>query len=243
MKEIINYLREVWDVPLARDLILIAATAGITHFLESRKQKKEQKLKFKDVLGEQIATSLSTVRSTVVKIKTIEVFTEDETIPSDEANDINVYRSFAYYPSFMNDSESFSKLIEEISLLRANYEQFLDLKSAAYLYGLEKYLMSLALYIGKNSLQDHLHLVGCFVIIDVQKWEKNFDVHLVKQINKPHYRLFSRHGLRWSIAKWYIEKFFLEKSELHKVMQGTSDFPINLVIASENKKELQKTAL
>ena len=243
IKEIIDYLREVWNIPLARDLILIIATAGITHFLESRKQKKEQKQKFKDVLGEQIAIALSNVRDIVVRTKTMEVYTEGDTIPTDEANDINAFRNFAWYPSFMNDKESLFEFYEQICSLRSKHEQFLDLKSAAYLYGLEKYLMSLALYINKNSLQDLLPLVGCFVIIDVQKWEKKFDIHLVKQMNKPHYKLFSRHGIRWSVAKWYIEKFFLEKSELHKVMQGTSDFPSNLVIASENKKELQKTAL
>ena len=239
MKEIIDYLREVWNVPLARDLVLIFATAVITHILESRKQKKEQKQQFKNVLGEQIATSLSSVRNAVVKTKTMEVYTEDDTIPTDEANDINAFRNFAWYPAFMNDANTLSNFYSEICSLRSECEQFLDLRSAAYLYAIEKYLMSLMLYIGKNNLQNYLHLVGCFVIIDIQKWEKSFDVHLVNQINKPHYKLFSRHGIKWSIAKWYVEKTFLKKTQLYQVMQGTSAFPIDAIVAAkESEKEL-----
>ena len=108
MKEIIDYLREVLNVPLARDLVLIFATAIITHILESRKQKKEQKRQFKNVLGEQIANSLSRVRNAVVKTKTMEVYTEDNTIPTDKANDINAFRNFAWYPAFMNDADTLS---------------------------------------------------------------------------------------------------------------------------------------
>lgn len=239
MEKIIDYLREVWNVPLARDLVLIFATAIITHILESRNQKKKQTQQFKNILGEQVATSLNRVRNAVVKTKTMEVYTEDDSIPTDKANDINAFRNFAWYPAFMYDADTLSDFYSEICSLRSECEQYLDLRSAAYLYAIEKYLMSLMLYIAKNNLQNYLHLVGCFVIIDIQKWEKSFDIHLVNQINKPHYKLFSRHGLKWSIAKWYVEKSFLKKTQLHQVMQGTSVFPIEAIVAAkESEKEI-----
>lgn len=215
------------------------ATAFTTHFLENRKRRKDQKQKFKEVLGESIALSLTNVRNVVVMTKTMEVYTEDSEISTDGANDISAFRDFAWYPAFMNDRETLSEFWEEISSLRSEYEQFLDLMSAAYLYAIDKYLMSLMLYIKKNNLQNYLHLVGCFVIIDIQKWEKRFDIHLVKRINKPYFKLFSRHGVKWNIAKWYVEKTFLKKTQLHQAMQGKLEFPIEEIIAANERKKLK----
>ncbi len=236
MKEIIDYLRDVWDIPLAQSIVLILATAITTHFFESRIQKREHKQKFDDVLGEKIATALNNVRNVALKTKTIEIYTENDNISTDNVNDINAFHNFVHYPEFMNDKESLLVFCSGISSLRSEYEQYLDLKSAAYLYGLEKYLMSLALFISKHDLGDCLPEVGCFVIVDVEKWERRFDVHLVKQINKPHYKLFSRHGKKWNIAKWYVRKSFLERSELNKVIQGTSKFPIEILLAAKERR-------
>lgn len=239
MEEIINLLRAVWNAPYVHELVLVIVTAVVTHFFESLKQRKEQKIKFRSTIGEQIATALSSVRKLVVNINTIEVFAAAETIPQNDANNISAFQDFSYYPSFMTNHKTFGQLCDEISLLRKNSEQFLDLKSAAYLYGIEKYLISLMLFIGHNNLQDHLPFIGCFVIADVQNWEKKFDKHLVKKINKPHYKLFSRHGIKWRITKWYIKKSFLNKSELHKMMQGKSDFYKSMFAGIETKKDKQ----
>lgn len=233
----IDYLREVWNVPYARDLVLVFATALITHLMELKKQKNEQKQKFKGTLGEKIAISLSSVRHVVVKTKTMEVYSENGTMPTDATKEISTRHDFAWYPAFMTNAEALLDFASRVSSLRSEHEPYLDLKSAAYLYALEDYLMSLMLYIKKNGLVDYLHLIGCFVIIDIQKWEKRVDVHLVRQINKPHYKLFSRHGIKWSVAKWYVEKTFLEKTELHKAMQGIPIAPIEAIIAAKTSEK------
>ena len=40
---------------------------------------------------------------------------------------------------------------KKITQARADYEQYLDLKSAAYLLAMERYLMSLALYVKEKN--------------------------------------------------------------------------------------------
>lgn len=143
----INYLREVWDIPLAQELVLIIATAVITHWFTSKKLKKEQQQKFESFLGEKVAYALSCVRDVVVSTKTYEIYTEDETISTDEAKNIYMFKEFPMYPSFMNDKETLLDFCTKISSLRSEYEKYLDLKSAAYLHALEKYLISLTLCI------------------------------------------------------------------------------------------------
>ena len=60
-----------------------------------------------------------------------------------------------------------------------------------------------------------------------------------KKINKPYFKLFSRHGVKWNIAKWYVEKTFLKKTQLHQAMQGKLEFPIEEIIAANERKKLK----
>lgn len=231
--KVIACFKYLWDAPFAREVLLVAITAIVTHFFDSRKQKNEQKRRYLETVGSKISDALVCAREVCVKSRVIEVFMPDGDIHTQDAKDVDAFRNYAWYPGFMFNKETLADFVNVVTEARAKHEPYLDLISASHLYVLEKYLIDLLLYVKQNDLYGYLPFVGCAVIIDFQKWERSFDCHLVKQINQPHYKLFSRHGRSWEKAKKMVEKQFLQESELQKLMQGTSEFPIGLLLSDD----------
>jgi|GEM_PF-4351170 len=217
MDNIIENLRTVWDLPFVREVLLMGATAVLTHFLSLRKYKKEQHTKYEDKIGERIAEALLAVREIVLSTKDFEIY--QDSLERSSADTANAIKEAVYYPAFMADKDSIFEMFEVVCEARRNYESYLDLISASYLYVFDRYLMNLLLFIGKNGFQDDMEVLGLALIIDVQKWNSSFDQHLVKQINRPHYKIFSRHGWVWELSKKYAEKKFLMNTELDKLMR------------------------
>lgn len=235
--DIIAYIKQLWDAPFAQEILLVAITAVLTHFFDSRKQRSEQRQRYLETVGSSISDALVCAREVCEKARVIEVFTAGDDISVADVKDVDAFRNFAWYPGFMTNKDTFADFVSVITKTRAKHEPYLDLVSASYLYVLEKYLLDLLLYVKKNNLYESLPFLGCLVIFDIQKWEKAFDGHLVSQINQPHYKLFSRHGRSWEKAKKTVEEKFLNESELQKLMQGTSKFPIALVCNKDEKAE------
>ena len=145
MDRIITHLKTLLiDVPYLREIALVLLSVFLTHFFETFKLKKEQRIKFQEPLGENIATSLTAVRELVLKTKSIEAYDFE----SYQADDINAFKQFLLYPAFMVDGKTLGDMFSEVLEARRNHEAYLDLKSAAYLYVFEKYLTDLMLYIG-----------------------------------------------------------------------------------------------
>lgn len=240
MDKIVTHLKTLLiDVPYLREIALVLLSVFLTHFFETFKLKKEQRIKFQETLGENIATSLTAVRELVLKTKSIEAYDFE----SYQADDINAFKQFLLYPAFMGDGKTLGDMFSEVLEARRKHEAYLDLKSAAYLYVFEKYLTDLMLYIGQYNLQRGIDRLGMLIIIDVQKWESSFDKHLVKQINHPHYKIFTRHGWRWNLMKWLIEREFMQKSILNKLMQNNLEglpFDPKIVCATPDKPDLER---
>lgn len=221
MSSIIDNLRTVWDLPFAKEVILVVGTSVITHFFDMRKYRKERRNKYQDQIGENIASALTAVREIVLSTKGIDVYSDSIGYASIDST--KAFSDTLRYPAFMANKDTLLEMCTSVSEARGKHEPYLDLMSAAYLYVFERYLMNLALYIGKNDCHDELGILGCVLIIDIQKWEEKFDRHLVKRINRPHYRLFSRHGWAWKIAMNYVEKKYLLNTELNKIMKISAD--------------------
>ena len=234
--KIIAYIKELWGAPFVQEFLLIALTAILTHLFDSRKQKNEQKRRYLETVGSKISDALVCARELCEKTRVIEAFTEDGEIHTEGVKDVNALQGCPVYPEFMNDQKALSDFFDAVTEARFKHEPYLDLVSASYLYVLEKYLLDLLVYARNNDLYDNLPFLGCAVIIDIQKWQRSFDAYLVAQINQPHYKLFSRRGCSWKKAKEKAEKKFLHGTELQKLMQGTSEFPIALVL-NKNKCE------
>lgn len=217
IEKTIQNLRTVWDLPFAKEVLLVVVTAAITHFRDMYKFKKQRHSKYKDTIGENIATALTAVREIGLSTNAINIY--DKSVEHTDADSVNAVHEVVYYPGFMSDKELLVEFCESVSAARGKHEPYLDLMSAAYLYALERYLLNVAMYVRKYDLLEELDTLGLILIIDISKWEKAFDRHLVKRINQPHYRLFTRDGWLWKLAKQYVEWRYLKKSELNKMMK------------------------
>ena len=177
-------------------LILMIISAFVTHWLDLRQLKKKQKLSYQEKLGEKIADSLIHVRETVGKLNSMEALQ----VPNDEcSHKIGTFSENAFYPTIMNDNDTFLKYCLEVSNARTAYEPYLNRKCSAYLFVLERYLSDLALYI--KATGGGLQYTGCIAIIDLQKIGKQFDSVLVNEINHPHYAIQKKKGRVWEREK------------------------------------------
>lgn len=228
MNEILNKLQIVWAVPFAKEVCLVVATAVLTHLFDMRKTNRERKTKYQDKIGENIAAALTAAREVELFANSVEIYKYNVNHPP--VANANAIKDAIYYPAFFADKEALRELGELVSETRKKHEAYLDLMSAAYLYVFERYLMTLALFLKQRKWKD-LDVLGLIMIADVKKWERDFDRHLVKRINKPHYKVFSRHGWLWNLAKKYVEKKYLLKTELDKMMR------INAQMVAEEGEE------
>ena len=216
--------------------VIGAITAIITYILTIRHTKKEIKEQYRAKLGEKISEAYIGVRELLVQTDTIEIFEAEREMNIAEATSM---REQKFYPSFMNSKEDYFAYVVKVTEARTKHEQYLDLTSAAYLYAIETYLMSLAVYMRDNKLFSVINEVGTLIIIDALKWSKLFDAHIVKMINAPKFKLFSKIGKRWENEKAKMAEEFLECSMLNLYIKGEIEFPLHLtaVAAIRNENE------
>lgn len=122
------------------------------------------------------------------------------------------------FPSFMRDRESLLEHALKISDMRKKYEVYLDLRSAACLYIMEKYLRKLLEVVGTGLSEKDLNLIGGILIVDICKWAKAFDTVLVRMLNKPKYKLYAQRGWQWTIQIRCAEVEFFYCSYLYRYM-------------------------
>lgn len=216
-KTLFNTIINLLSKPFVKEVTIIVITAIVTHIFEVKKSKRERLSTYKTQISDEILSALKTVRELTKEIMALIPY--EGSINNAKVVSINSYRELIYYPSCMSNIDTFSEYCNRISKTREQCEQYLDLKSASYLYALEKYMMALALYIKKTNGKVALPEIGLIVIVDLHKWGKQFDIHLVKQINNPHYTLFSQHGKKWNKAKSHIENTFLNNTQLQELIK------------------------
>ena len=177
MEEIFAFVKILFvDIPYLREVAIIVITAVLTHIFDVSKIKKEQHSRFQETLGVKTADALIAVRELVLKTKSIEMFAIDNVHPEEA----DLFKNQVYYPAIMNDGESLSEMFEAVCDARRKYELYLDNLSAAYLYVFDRYIMALFLYIKEYNMQDKIDVLGLLLIVDISKWEKAFDKHLVR---------------------------------------------------------------
>ena len=221
-EEVLSFLK----IDLVQKIILCAITAFITHYFTSKNNIQKQRLKHQDTLGDKICQAYLSVREIIEECNTIDWLDQDQDI---SVKNIFVSMDFAVYSSFMNDKESMWRFIEKLTEVRQTAEPYVDLKTAASLYAMERYLMSLSLYIRENSLEEKYKILGCIVVVDATRWLKQLDKHVINKINKPKYRLYSKEGMIWEAKKRNAVNKYLKKSELNKLITGKSNFPVDVL--------------
>ena len=223
MEKIFEILKGFLKNEYISKILIVLITAIITHFFTMRKIKREQTIKYKAELGNKIGNVYIELRELISKLTGIEIYNIAEELPTIE--NIFIPENNVVYPSFISTYKSLCDFLKEISNARAKYEDFLDIPSASMLFCLERYLFSLTCYIAENKLVENCDFIGCIVFVDIQKIQRDFDVILVKRINKPHFKLFHKKSFYWKLRKIYVKNHYLKKSDLNKLIKKSIVIP------------------
>lgn len=210
MKEI---LQEIWNL-INSTIGVVVVTAVVTTSLnvlyQKFKVKIEQRTRYENVLGDQIAKAFIAVRDIELKATSIELH---NTAPQLREKDFDIFRPEAVRHSIMNSGEDFNAFFREINAARGKYEPYLDYASAAYLYYMERYSIMLMKYISEHQPLDY-PTAGVIFYADIQKWQNSYDSLLIKRMNQQKCRLYVKSGWRWERAKKKVMKELWERSIL-----------------------------
>ena len=128
--------------------------------------------------------------------------------------DLDMFSPGGIYPEIMNSPNDFTNYFERINEARKQYERYLDYETAAYLYYIENYCLTLMKYMGDHQ-QLEFPLAGTVFIFDLQNWQKAYEKEIVKRINSPKYYVCAKDGWRWEYEKKKIMNKFWKKSILY----------------------------
>ncbi|MFC6465454.1 hypothetical protein ACFP65_10795 [Marinilactibacillus sp. GCM10026970] len=213
--------------------ILISAMSGLvvficTHFFYRSKLRKEQKVRFQNVIGEEKSKSLLKYRKLLKVANTIEYYTEEK--DSVEAVD-DFFSGNGIYPASLNNKQTLTEFVEMITDLRQNDFENLNIKSAATLFYIERYSMNLLKYI-RNFSENLYPLIGTMIIIDIQNWQILTEERVIFEINKHSVTLSLLRGKKWEKAKDELQNKLWNKSILKMLMNPetiTEPLLVNLV--------------
>lgn len=211
--------------------IIIAIISGsigviLTHIFYKSKLKKEQKMRFQNVIGDRMAKSLMAVRDIELKANVIEVYNIENTI-EEQGGKFDIAEN-AIYPSIMNDKKSLLDFHTEIVSARFHYGKEITGNIAVYLWYAEKYFGHLLGYLGSFANID-LHTMGTIFIKDIQDWQRAFDKEIVSEINRAPTKLEIHEGPIWDLKKEKILEQLWNKTVLKKVINNETSESMELV--------------
>lgn len=218
MNEIIyKVLSTLWQYIGANGLIFLVIGALGNHFLEVRKTRLAQKLEFQNELGKKVFEATIHAREVESRLTGYEIYKPEQM--KSQAK-ISSFDDNAFYPSIMNDKDVLVDYLEEVSQCRRDYDRYLSYASSASLLSLEHYLMDLTIYIGSVcENNDDLQLVGCIVIIDLQKMQKRIDSVLVSELNHPKFEVVDKNSPKWKRAIKAADRKLRQGCHLDKIRE------------------------
>lgn len=216
-------LEELWN--LINTKIGLVAITGITtttlNIIYNKWHiKKEQKVRYEDVIGKKIAESLLAVRDIELESNVQEIYDIENELLKEES--FNMFERHGIYPAIMNTPETFNDFLNKIINARTQYDKYLDHKIASYLFYIDRYCFTLIRYIKDNQLLDY-PTAGTIFIFDIQTWQKSFDKEITKRINHPKFKLYTRYGFLWERSKKKIMKKFWERSFLKGLVENVDN--------------------
>lgn len=218
-KEIARYIASIPNEVLIV-LISIILTAIANHVINDIKILKERQSGYKQLLGEKVFDALQGIRKIVTEAASIDYLDPDKTAL--DCKDYSAYKDSIFVPSIMLSKDTIFEFSQKVSSARAEYEPYLDVWCAAYLFIFEKYLLDFALFIKQQNIEE-LTLIGAMCEVDINTWCTIIDKHIVYRMNHPRYKIFSEYSFRWKLIKNLVEARFLKKSILAELIQQNSE--------------------
>lgn len=187
--------------------------AFITYWFGILKMKKDRRLEYEKNIGLRISESLYEIREVEQLANAQERYdlVKDTDIPTFLES-----KGFYIYPAIFTNAQTISDFFMTINDARSKHEIYLSYKLSAYLLYMDRYLMELALFMKEFKEKDYPYL-GLLLMLDIQKWQRDFDKAIVREINKNKLLLSSKTGWKWEFHKSRIDKKYWDGSVLKKI--------------------------
>lgn len=217
----------LWGIRMTREEMIITVvcsiigsgvlSAFISHILYRSKLKKEQGIKFQNMIGERIADALNKAYELADQLKITEKYKAHDQMK------IGLFDAFDkkdLYPAIMSGPDTLNKFMTEVSEFRGKTEKFLDSKLTLDLVYLERYIFQLNVYASGFGKVDFFPLLGMIIEPDLDKWYVSFVKRIVKNQNKTKCKIECHFGKRWArLRKKFVEKRWIN-SDLYKVINN-----------------------
>ena len=194
----------------------------LTHFLYSRKLKKDLKFQGNNEIAQSISNSLQAFRKIVLELKKFEICNIDQKL-KDDSNSVDFINGGPIYPACFNNWDSLKSIIEQIRECREKHESMMPCKIALNLLFIERYFMQLTVFVKNHGGEKALPTWGTILAIDLDKWIKRIDIMLVKEINKYSFILESHESKKWKRLRKTELEGQLNQTILHYLITG--EFP------------------
>lgn len=219
---------QVWNIintKIGVAVMTAVITASLNLIYNKWHIKKEQKVRFENVTGDRTAEALCAVRDIELKARNKEVY--DIKNRMNEPN-LDMFSPGRIYPEIMNSPNDFTNFFECVSEARGEYERYLDYKTAAFLYYMENYCLTLMKYMADHQPLE-FPLAGTAFIFDLQKWQKAYEKEIVKRINRPKYHVCAKDGWRWEYEKKKIMNKFWKRSILYGLIYDIDNPELRMI--------------
>ena len=193
-------------------------SAIIAHILYKSKLKKEQNIKFQNMVGEHISDALNKAYELAERLKTAEKYKAYEQMTK---SSFNAFDKRDTYPEIMSGPDELNNFSAEVSNFRSNTEKFLSSKITLDLVYLEQYIYQLNVFVSGFGNSKLFPLLGMVVVPDLDKWYTGFVKKIVKSQNKAKCKMECHFGKRWMrLRKKFVEKRWIN-SDLYKVINNS----------------------
>lgn len=198
-------------------MIGMVVGALLDNVFQRSRLKKEQKVRFQDVIGEKIAEALIEIRGVAEEaalVKHVSTF-------KGGAESVDIMSGFCLAcPQILTSGKALHAYYKKINSLRLSVNQYVDCETAAYLDYMETYLKQLMLYLQKCDMaMEQEPILGVLLSEDFINWQCRYDAHLVKKINSHKCKIYTHKGRIWERAVRNVRKELWTTSKLSELIQ------------------------
>lgn len=218
----LDVIRDIFAMYLGEIItgILVAFISLIgTHLFYKGKLRKEQKVRFQDVIGKKIAEALLAVWDIERKTHAQETYDIENKLNNTEGM-VGFLNPQGVYLEIMSDEETFTKFVFSLNDARGEYEKYLSNEAAAHLWYGSNHFMEMTAFITREELGDKYPEMGIIFLSDILIWRNSFEKAIIKDINSHSTKLVAHRGVKWEIAKKQLKHKFYRKNVLNEIINN-----------------------
>ena len=227
---------------MANRITIVTAILGsgilstvISHLLYNQKLRKEQLMKSESGVGAKMRIALEEALEIVSVLHYIELF--DAECALEAPNFRSMGNDNIIYPMIFNDSQTLYSFHEMINSFRAQYERYVDCKTALGILLIDRYVTQLILFL-KGYDEKYWSHWGVIFNADIKMMSQRCEKRIIKRINKQKYEMEYHGGSKWEILRKYVFIHRWKKTLLRRIIDAKQLKPLEAEAIKELHDEM-----